>query len=170
MTVTLKGAKQLHVGRKDRKIEDDPDVKPVCRNRKASYLYHIEEKVEAGIVLTGSEVKSLRRRNMDISDAYAAVKDGEVFLLQAHIAPYENAGYASHNPKRERKLLLHRMQIKRLRGKLAERGFTLVPMSIYFRKGKAKVLLGLAKGKRKYDRRKAIKDKDFKRELRREKF
>ena len=158
------------MGRKDRKNEEDPDVTTVCRNRKATYLYHIEERIEAGLVLAGSEVKSLRQRNADISDAYATVKEGEVFLLQAHIAPYENAGYASHNPKRERKLLLHRMQIKRLRGKLAERGFTLVPMSIYFRRGKAKVLLGLAKGKRKYDRRKAIKDKDMKRDLRQEKY
>ncbi|MFH1436852.1 MAG: SsrA-binding protein, partial [Pseudomonadota bacterium] len=80
----------------------------MCRNRKATYLYHIEEKIEAGLVLAGTEVKSLRQRNADISDAYAAVRDGEVFLLQAHIAPYDHAGYSSHNPKRERKLLLHR--------------------------------------------------------------
>jgi SsrA-binding protein len=153
-----------------KKQEEHPDVKVVAKNKKATYLYSIEERIEAGIVLQGSEVKSLRAKNVDISDAYAAVKEGEVFLFQAHIAEYKDAGYGGHNPKRARKLLLHAQEIRRLRVKLVERGFTLVPLSIYFRKGKAKLLLGLARGKKKFDRRRAIKEKDMKKAMRREKY
>lgn len=140
----------------------------VCRNKKAFHLYHIEEKIEAGLALTGSEVKSLRARNADLSDAYAAIKDGELFLHQAHIAEYKHAGYGGHEPKRTRKLLLHKSQIKRLRGKLVERGYTLIPISIYFKQGWAKVELGLAKGKKKFDRRKAIQEKDHRKAMRKE--
>lgn len=147
--------------------KDEPG-ETVCRNKKAFHLYTIEEKFEAGLELAGSEVKSLRLRNADLSDAYAAVKDGEVFLFQAHIAEYKNAGYGGHEPKRVRKLLLRRQEIRRLRGKLVERGFTLVPLAIYFKGGWAKVLMGLAKGKRKFDRRKAIQEKDMRRALRKE--
>jgi SsrA-binding protein len=141
----------------------------VCRNKKAFHLYNIEEKIEAGLALTGSEVKSLRARNADLSDAYAAIKDGELFLYQAHIAEYKHAGYGGHEPKRTRKLLLHKHQIRRLRGKLVERGYTLIPISIYFKEGWAKVELGLAKGKRKFDRRRAIQEKDHRKAMRKEK-
>jgi SsrA-binding protein len=146
----------------------DEQGETVCRNKKAFHLYAIEERIEAGLELAGSEVKSLRLRNADLSDAYAAIRDGEVFLFQAHIAEYKNAGYGGHEPKRARRLLLHRPEIRRLRGKLVERGFTLVPLAIYFKGGWAKVLLGLAKGKRKFDRRKAIQEKDMRRALRKE--
>jgi SsrA-binding protein len=141
----------------------------VCRNKKAFHLYNIEEKIEAGLALTGSEVKSLRARNADLSDAYAAIKDGELLLYQAHIAEYKHAGYGGHEPKRTRKLLLHKHQIRRLRGKLVERGYTLIPISIYFKEGWAKVELGLAKGKRKFDRRRAIQEKDHRKAMRKEK-
>jgi len=147
--------------------KDEPG-ETVCRNKKASYLYTIEERIEAGLELAGSEVKSLRQRNADLSDAYAAIRDDEVFLFKAHIAEYKNAGYRGHEPKRARKLLLNRQEIRRLRGKLVERGFTLVPLAIYFKNGWAKVLLGLAKGKRKFDRRKAIQEKDMRRAMRKE--
>jgi len=151
------------------KQEEIPDVKVVAKNKKATYLYSIEERIEAGIALQGSEVKSLRAKNVDISDAYAVVKEGEAFLFQAHIAEYKNAGYRGHDPKRVRKLLLHSHEIRKLRVKLVERGFTLIPLLIYFRKGKAKLLLGLARGRKKFDRRRAIKEKDMKKAMRREK-
>jgi SsrA-binding protein len=140
----------------------------VCRNKKAFHLYKIEERIEAGLVLSGSEVKSLRARNADLSDAYAAIKEGELFLHKAHIAEYSHAGYGGHEPKRTRKLLLRKHEIRRLRGKLVERGYTLVPLSIYFKEGWAKIELGLAKGKRKFDRRKAIQDKDHRKAMRKE--
>ena len=146
----------------------DEQGETVCRNKKATYLYAIEERIEAGIELAGSEVKSLRQRNADLSDAYAAIKDDELFLFQAHIAEYKNAGYRGHEPKRVRKLLMHRHEIRRPSGKLGERGFTLVPLAIYFKNGWAKLLLGLSKGKRKLDRRKAIQEKDMRRALRKE--
>lgn len=152
------------------KKEEKSDQQVVCRNKKAAYLYHIQERIEAGIVLVGSEVKSLRAKNVDLSDAYAAIKEGEIFLYQAHIAEYKDAGYEGHNPKRLRKLLMHKHEIRKLRGKLVERGYTLIPLSIYFLSGKAKLLLGLAKGKRKFDRRKAIQERDMKRAMRREMY
>jgi len=148
--------------------EEKDEPAPVCRNRKAGFLYDIQDRIEAGIVLVGTEVKSLRAHGGDISDAYAAIDGGELFLHQAHISEYKNAGYGGHLPKRTRKLLVHRQQIKRLTGKLVERGFTLVPLAIYFKNGKAKILLGLAKGKRKFDRRHAIQEKDMQRQMRRE--
>jgi len=151
-----------------KKKEEDPDVLVVCTNKKANFLFEIGEKIEAGIALLGSEVKSLRARNIDLSDAYAAIREGEVYLVQAHIGEYKNAGYGGHQPKRERKLLLRRQEIKRLTGKLVERGFTLVPLSLYFRRGKAKVLLGLARGRKKHDRRRQIQEKDQRRQMRKE--
>jgi len=142
--------------------------KIVVSNRKAYHLYSIEDKIEAGIVLQGSEVKSLREGNADISDAYVVIENGEAFLHQAHIAEYKNSGYLNHNPKRVRKLLLHRHEISRLRVKLDQRGYTLICLSIYFKKGKAKLLLGLARGKRKFMRKREIQERDMKRALRRE--
>lgn len=143
-------------------------VKIVCRNRRARYLYRIETRLEAGMVLQGSEAKSLRAGQADLSDAYATFEGGELWLRNAHIAEYANAGYANHEPKRTRKLLMHRKELTRLRVKLSERGYTLVPLSIYFRGGYAKVELGLARGRRKVDRRESVRERDAERERRRE--
>jgi len=149
-----------------RKTSKKPsDVKVIAKNKKAFFEYHIDEKIEAGLVLTGSEVKSLREGRASLSDSYALIKDGEAFLLHAHIAPYEPAAMLGHEPKRTRKLLMHASEIAKLTGKLNEKGLTLVPTMIYFRKGRAKVELGLARGKRKYDKRAAIKKRESKREV-----
>jgi SsrA-binding protein len=146
----------------------DPDVKMVCRNRRARHDYHIEDEIEAGLVLEGSEVKSLRLARADLSDSYGAFKEGELFLVGAHIAPYDKAARFGHEPRRNRKLLVQKRVIKRLGVKVRERGYTLVPLELYFRKGWAKVLLGLAKGRKQYDNREAIRRKEERRELRRE--
>jgi SsrA-binding protein len=129
----------------------------VCRNPKAQHDFELEEKLEAGMVLTGSEVKSLRARRADIEASYATVDGMELFLHNMHIAPYEQAGPFGHEPKRSRKLLAHREQILKLLGKLAHRGYTLVPLSVYFKNGRAKVELALGKGKKRADRREDIK-------------
>ncbi|MBM3299812.1 MAG: SsrA-binding protein SmpB [Deltaproteobacteria bacterium] len=142
-------------------------VKIVCKNRKARFNFEIEETIEAGIVLVGSEVKSLRNGKANLSDSYAKFRAGEVFLVDAHISPYEQANRLNHEPLRDRKLLLHKREMKKLMGKVAERGFSLIPLQIYFKGGKAKVLLGLARGKKAYDKREAIKKKDQRRELER---
>ncbi len=147
---------------------DEQGIKIVCRNRRARYMYHIENRLEAGIVLQGSEAKSLRAGQADLSDAYAGFENGELWLRSAHISEYTNAGYMNHEPKRDRKLLMHRTELTRLRVKLRERGYTLVPLAIYFKGGYAKVELGLAKGKRKVDRREAVRKKDEERDQRRE--
>jgi SsrA-binding protein len=131
----------------------------VCSNPKAAQRYEILERIECGIVLMGSEVKSLRARRADLEGAYALVEQEELFLRNMHIAPYEQAGPFGHEPKRSRKLLVHRKEIERLRGKLAQRGLTLVPTRVYFKEGKAKVELGLARGKRVGDDREEIKRK-----------
>jgi SsrA-binding protein len=132
----------------------------VCRNPRATQRYEIEERLEAGMVLSGSEVKSLRLRRADIEAAYASIDGSELWLQGMHIAPYEQAGpHFNHEPKRSRKLLVHRREIERLRGKLAMRGYTLVALRVYFRGGKAKVELGLGRGKRLGDRRDEIRRK-----------
>jgi SsrA-binding protein len=129
----------------------------VCRNPRAQHDYEIEDRLEAGLVLTGSEVKSLRARRANLEGAYASVDRHELFLHSAHIAPYEQAGPFGHEAKRARKLLVHREEIKRLTGKLDQRGYTLVPLSIYFKAGRAKVELGLGKGRKQSDRRQDIR-------------
>lgn len=133
-----------------------------ANNPKARYNYSILDSIEAGIVLTGSEVKSLREGRASLAEAFAVVRDGEVFLIGMHIPPYGQAGYSQHEPTRKRKLLLHKAQIERLVGKTAEKGLTLVPMKCYFTRGLAKIELGLAKGKRTFDRREDLKAKDAK--------
>jgi SsrA-binding protein len=143
-------------------------VKVMCRHRRARYIYQIEGTMKAGLVLTGSETKSLRAGQADLSDAYASFEGRELWLTSAHIAEYANAGYSNHEPKRKRKLLLHRKELTKLRVKLAERGYTLVPLSIYFKGGYAKVELGLARGKRKADRRESVRERDAERDRRRE--
>ncbi|HDG97957.1 MAG: SsrA-binding protein [Deltaproteobacteria bacterium] len=141
-------------------------VTVVCQNRKARHDYHIEEVIEAGIELLGPEVKSLREGRASLVDSYAKIKRGEVFLYNMHITPYAHAGHVNLDPRRPRRLLLKKREIKRLIGKTEEKGFTLIPTKVYFSpKGWAKVELALAKGKRKYDKRKAIKERELKREM-----
>ena len=147
---------------------DKQHVKIIAENRKARRDYFIVADYEAGLVLKGTEVKSLRQGRANLKDAYARIKNGEVFLYQLHIAPYPFAYYDNHDPLRPRKLLLHKQEIKRLYGKINEKGYSLVPLRLYFKGGKVKVLLALAKGKRKYDKREAIKRRDEQRDLDRE--
>jgi len=147
--------------------KDRDEIKVVVRNRKATYLYEILERVEAGISLVGSEVKSIRAGKVSLSDAYATPRDGEVFLLNLNVAAYEKATIEKHDPLRPRKLLLHRRQIERLLAKVKERGLTLIPLQIYFKGGVAKVELGLARGKAKFDKRESIARKDQRRDLER---
>lgn len=141
--------------------------KIISTNRKAYHDYFIEETCEAGISLLGTEVKSLREGRVNLKDSYAIIKDNEVFLLNCHISPYSHGNIQNHDPLRTRKLLLHRKEISKLWGKLSQRGFTLVPLNIYFKKGKAKVEIGLCKGKRQYEKRETIKEKEAKREIQR---
>jgi SsrA-binding protein len=144
---------------------NEKHIKLIAQNRKARFDYFIEEELEAGLVLRGTEVKSLRLGKANLKDAYARIKDGEVFVHQMHIAPYPFAYYDNHDPLRPRKLLLHKREIKRLYGKVNEKGFTLVPLKIYFKNGKVKITLALVKGKRKYDKRETIRRRDEKREM-----
>jgi SsrA-binding protein len=142
--------------------------KVVCKNKRARHEYEILETQEAGMVLEGTEVKSLREGKANLKDAYAKIRGGEIFLVDAHISPYSHGNITNHDPERDRKLLLHRQEIKRLTGKVQERGLTLIPLQIYFKNGRAKVELGLAKGKRLYDKRAAIKKRDERRDLERQ--
>ena len=142
-------------------------IKLVCRNRKAYFEYTIDDLYEAGLVLKGTEVKSLRLGKANIEDAYARFRNGEIYLLNAHISPYPHAAGENHEPTRPRKLLLHRREMKRLLGKLVERGYTLVPLKLYFKNEFAKVELGLGKGKKKVDKRETIRRREEQRELER---
>ena len=139
--------------------------KIIAVNRRARYDYFIEDEYEAGMVLTGTEVKSLRLGKANIKDSYARVVNGEVFVYQLHIGPYPFAYYGNHEPLRTRKLLLHKQEIKRLYSKVNEKGHTLVPLKLYFVGGKVKLSIALVKGKRQYDKRDAIKRRDEKRDL-----
>jgi len=139
--------------------------KVIARNRRARFDYEILDSVEAGLVLVGPEVKSLRAGKANLSDAYGAIRGGEAFLVNAHISPYKEAARENVDPRRERKLLLHRSEIQRWRGKVAERGLTLVPLELYFKDGRAKVEIGLARGKQKGDKRRAIREREVKREM-----
>lgn len=147
---------------------EEKKEKAVATNRKAYHDYFIEEKFEAGIMLQGTEVKSLREGRVNLQDSYASVKDGEVFLYHCHISPYSHGNIANHDPIRVRKLLLHKKEINKLLGKTQQKGLTLIPLRIYFSKrGHAKVELGLAKGKKLYDRRDSIKAREAGREVER---
>lgn len=143
-------------------------IKIIAVNRKARHDFFIEDEYEVGLVLKGTEVKSLRLGKVNLKDSYARIKDGEVFIYQMHIGPYPFAHYENHDPLRTRKLLLHKQEIKRIYAKVNEKGHTLVPLKIYFKDGKVKISLALAKGKRQYDKREAIKRRDEQRELDRE--
>jgi SsrA-binding protein len=149
------------------KLEDE-HIKMIAQNRKARRDYFIVDEYEAGMVLKGTEVKSLRQGRANLKDSYARIKDGEVFVYQLHIAPYPFAHYDNHDPLRPRKLLLHKHEIKRLYGKVNEKGHTLIPLRLYFKGGKVKIVLALVKGKRKYDKREAIKRRDEQRLAQRE--
>jgi SsrA-binding protein len=139
--------------------------RPIASNRKARFEYEILDTLEAGIALLGPEVKSLRAGGASLGDAYAVVRRGEVFLLNAHIAPYEQAARENAPPRRERKLLLHRREIARLQGRVAERGLTIVPLSLYFKDGRVKVELALARRRRRHDKREAIRERGEEREV-----
>jgi SsrA-binding protein len=144
-------------------------MKLISTNKKAYFNYEILETYEAGISLRGSEVKSIRDGRISLKESYAEIKDGEVFLVNCHISPYEPANRFNHEPRRERKLLLHRREIKRLIGKILEKGLTLVPTKVFINdKGKVKIEVSLAKGKRAYQKREIIKERDREREMRAE--
>lgn len=145
----------------------ESNIKIIAKNKKAFFEYEILEKFEAGIVLQGSEVKSLRDGKASLSDAYAMITSGQASLLHAHIQQYSAASIFNHEPKRARRLLLHKQEIAKLASKLAERGLTLVPTMLYFKEGRAKVELGLARGKKKYDKRASIKKREGDREMKR---
>ncbi len=140
-------------------------IKTIATNRKAYHNYHIEDSVEAGIVLTGTEIKSIRAGRVSLGDAYIKPEAGELWLVNAHIARYEASSYLSHDPKRLRKLLLHRKQIDSLTAKVLERGFTLVPLKLYIKDSLAKVEVALARGKKLYDKRETIIRRETEREI-----
>lgn len=139
--------------------------KTIAVNRKARHEYYIEDTVEAGLVLKGTEIKSIRAGRVNLQDSFAQVKDGEMWLYNVHIAPYEQAGYETHDPRRPRKLLLHRRQIQQLGMDVQAKGYTLVPLRLYFKDNRAKIELALAKGKKIYDKREAIAERDARREM-----
>ncbi|HAA02924.1 MAG TPA: SsrA-binding protein [Syntrophobacteraceae bacterium] len=147
------------------KNEKSSGIKLVCQNKKAFHDYEIVETLEAGLVLVGTEVKSLRDGRANLKDSYARIKRGEAFLYDLHISAYSHAYYDNHDPERVRKLLLHHQEIKRLLGKTQEKGFALIPLRIYFKEGKAKVEIALARGKKAYDKRESLKRKEEAREL-----
>ena len=139
-------------------------LKIICLNRKASFNYFFEDLIEAGIVLKGSEIKSIRDGKVNISDSYAIEKDGQIILINSHIASYKQASYTNHKPTNERKLLLNKREINKLIGRITREGYTLIPTKLYFKKGKAKVEIAVAKGKKQYDKRHSKKQRDWDRE------
>ncbi|MCJ7508081.1 MAG: SsrA-binding protein SmpB [candidate division Zixibacteria bacterium] len=147
--------------------EEEENIKAVCTNRKAHHLYEVLENLEAGLVLVGTEVKSLRSGKANLKDSFAIFKNGELFVLNMHISPYEQGNRYNLNPTRPRKLLLHKKEMRKLFGKVAERGLTLIPLKLYFKGKVAKIELALAKGKKIYDRKRDIKERDMQREMQR---
>ena len=141
-----------------------PGRKIICLNRKANFNYFFEDIYEAGIVLKSSEIKSVRNGKVNIADSYAVEKNGEVFLVNSHISSYKEASYTNHNPMDERKLLLNKKEINKVIGKMQKEGFTLIPTKMYFKKGKAKIEIAVAKGKKQYDKRQSIKRRDWDRD------
>ena len=142
----------------------NPGLKIICLNRKASFNYFFNDLIEAGLVLKGSEIKSIREGKVNIADSYAVEKKGEIVLINSHIAPLKQASYSNHNSMDERKLLLNRKEINKLIGKMQRDGFTLVPTKMYFKKGKAKIEIAIAKGKKQYDKRAVKKRRDWDRD------
>ncbi len=150
-------------------MKQEDETKAVATNRKAFHLYHIEDRLEVGMVLSGTEVKSLRAGKANMSDAYAMIEEGELWLYNLHISPYEAGNRENRDPIRKRKLLAHKREIQKLFAKAAQKGYTLVPLRIYFSEGRAKLELGVGVGKKLFDRREAIKERDLRREEEREK-
>lgn len=140
---------------------------PTIKNRKARHEYHIEDTFEAGIVLKGTEVKSLRNGNASLGESFAYLQDGEVWLRDMYIKPYKEGSYANHDERRPRKLLLNKREIGELDKAISQKGYTLIPLKLYFKKGYAKILLGIAKGKQRHDKREDIKERDMKRDINR---
>lgn len=147
------------------RVAEGPTIKTIATNRRARHDYHISETLEAGISLVGSEVKSLRDGKASLQDAYAVVRNEEVFLMGVHIPPYPQAAMQNHEPTRSRKLLLHKGEIRKMISKTAEKGLTLVPLRMYFKGNKVKVEIGVAKGKKHYDKRETIAKRDAEREM-----
>lgn len=143
----------------------DSGSTPTLKNRKASHDYHIDETYEAGIALQGTEVKSLRQGKASFTDSFAFLQKGEVWLRDLYIKPYEHGSYYNHDPRRPRKLLMKKREIEELDKAINQKGYTIIPLKIYFKRGYAKVLLGLARGKKQYDKRESIKEKDIKRQI-----
>ena len=146
------------------KLKTNKGLKIICLNRKASFNYFFNDLIEAGIVLKGSEIKSIRAGKVNIAESYAVEKNGEIFLINSHIPTYKEASYSNHNPTGERKLLFTKREINKLLGKINIEGFTLVPTKMYFKKGKAKIQIAVAKGKKQYDKRHAKKTQDWNRD------
>lgn len=147
--------------------DEKASEKLVATNRKARHEYFVEETYEAGIALTGTEIQSVRRGRVSLADSYAEVRNGEVFLVNSHIAEYDYGNRFNHNPRRPRKLLLHKVEIRRLDSRVRERGYTIVPLKMYLQRGLAKVEIGLAKGKKMWDKREDIAERDAQREIER---
>jgi SsrA-binding protein len=152
--------------KKDKTAEDKDSTQPIADNRKAFHDYHILETFEAGIALLGTEVKGIREGQANLRDSYARLEKGEVWLFNVHINPYSHRGYVDHDPKRKRRLLLHKHEIRKLIGKTVEKGLTLVPTKLYFKNGKVKVALALAKGKQDHDKRETLRRREADRETR----
>ena len=146
------------------KKKTNSGLKIICLNRKASFNYFFEELIEAGIVLKGSEIKSIRLGKVNIADSYAIEKDGEIVLINSHVSAYKEASYSNHDPTSERKLLFKKKQINKLIGKINREGFTLIPTKMYFKKGKAKIEIAVAKGKKQFDKRSTKKERDWNRD------
>ncbi len=146
----------------------DGEVKQVATNRKALYEYFIEDRFEAGIALTGTEIKSVRAGRVNLRDCFVLIRNGEAWLVNVHIAPYDFGNRENHEPRRERRLLLHKQEIRKMLGKVSERGWTVVPLNMHLVKGRAKVEVALVRGKRQYDRKDAVAERDADRELRRQ--
>jgi SsrA-binding protein len=149
------------------KSDSQDDVKPICRNKRAFHDYQISDTLECGIVLKGTEVKSLREGSANLEDSYAKIEDGEVWLIGSDIPEYTMGNRLNHKPKRARKLLLHKREIAKFAGKASEKGFTLVPLRMYFKEGRAKVELGIARGKQLHDKRQDQKKAEAQRDIRR---
>jgi SsrA-binding protein len=148
------------------KSEREAAQRLIAENRKARHDYHILETWEAGVVLLGTEVKAIREGRVNLRDSYARADRGEVWLMNVHVSPYSHTGYAHHEEKRQRKLLMHAHEIRKIIGRVAEKGLTLVPLEMYFKKGRVKVLVGLAKGKQAHDKRETIRRREVDRETR----
>jgi len=146
------------------KKKTNSGLKIICLNRKASFNYFFEDLIEAGIVLRGSEIKSIRAGKVNIAESYAIEKDGEIVLINSHIPTYKQASYTNHNPTDERKLLFNKREINKLIGRIKREGLTLIPTKMYFKKGKAKIEIAVAKGKKRYDKRQTIKTRDWNRD------